>query len=278
MIERLYPESQFFIYDGGLSVESRERLSSFENTVIVDWREQSDFEANVGRLSASIARFESKIKDNPYLYHLYHEVLGFELPYADIIRWNFYTQQKPLSILDLTNRVEGNIVWIDDDAVVINRFDEIFDSEFDVGVTLRSKYDERKQGISPLNSGVVFFNTSPKKTRTFVTTWLDVIDRIELTKHREQTALSILVSEEHPQVYDEYYSTANKTVDGTNITIRTFPCRLYNYAAFTGGIDPEANKILHFRGGRTLAEDVNKELIADIRQNDLSNWHRGGLD
>ena len=62
-----------------------------------------------------------------------------------------------------TDRVEGNIIWIDDDAVVINRFDEVFGSEFDIGVTLRSKYDERKQEISPLNAGVLFFNTSSEK-------------------------------------------------------------------------------------------------------------------
>ena len=278
MIERLYPEGQFFVYDAGLDEESRDHLNSFDTTVIVDWREQADFEANRGRWLARLADLESKIEANTYLHHFYHKVFGIEFTYSGIIRWDFYMRQKPLSILDLTSRVDGNIVWLDDDAIVINRFDEIFDHEFDIGVTLRSKYDERKQDISALNAGVLFFNTSSEKIRTFVTGWLDVIERLDLTKHREQIALTTLVREENPEIYQSYYAASDLTIDGLNMTVRTFPCLRYNYAALTGGINPEKNKILHFRGRSTLDEEVNNELVADIRENGLRNWHREGLN
>lgn len=274
-IERLYPEGQFFVYDGGLSEASRERLASFDNTVVVDWKRQSDFEANEGPVLARLARLESKLKDNVYLAHVYHEVLGFDFTYSDVIRWDFYMRQKPRSLLDLTDRVEGNVVWLDDDAIVIERFDELFDHEFDVGVTLRSQYDERKQEISALNAGVLFFNCSSGRIRSFVRAWLNRIDGIDLTKHREQIALTDVVKGGNSQIYTEYYATSEITVGDTNLTVRTFPCRRYNYAALPGGIDPSVNKILHFRGSSTLDHDVNMELIDDVRQNVLADWYRG---
>lgn len=273
-IERLYPEGQFFVYDGGLSEASRERLASFDTTVVVDWRHEADYAAQEGALAAHLADVESKIRDNTYLAHLYEEVLGFDFTYSEVERWNFYMRQKPRSILDLTDRVAGNIVWLDDDAIVANRFDEVFDVEFDVGVTLRSQYDQVKEGLSALNAGVLFFNTSSDAIRAFVTTWLQTIDEMELTKHREQDALSKLVRKADPQLYDEYYAAGDLTVDGTDLTVRTFPCHRYNFRNFKGGIEPDVNKIFHFHGGSTLTKDFNRDLIADIRDDQLSNWYR----
>lgn len=273
-IERLYPESQFFIYDGGLSAASRDRLASFDSTTVVDWRREADYAAQEGELAARLAELEAKVRDNTYLAHLYKEVLGLDFTYSEVERWNFYMRQKPRSILDLTDRVAGNIVWLDDDAVVANRFDEVFDLEFDIGVTVRSEYDQRKEQLSALNAGVIFFDTSADAIAAFVRTWLETIDGMALTKHREQDALSKLVRQEDPGLYDEYYAASDISVDGTDLTVRTFPCLRYNFRNFKGGIDPDVNKIFHFHGSSTLTNDYNRELIADIRDDRLSNWYR----
>lgn len=274
MIERLYPNSTFFIYDGGLDKESREGLSSISNTKIIGWKEEADFSSNIGSTEDILAKLETKIKENTYFDHILRKVFKYDYKYSDIIRWDFYMRQKPLSILDLTYKVDGNIFWMDDDAVIISRIDNMFDYEFDIGVTIVSDYSIRRYGGSPVNAGVLVFNTSSNVIQKFVNRWLKTIDSFELSTHREQNAIESILLESNEDIFNEYYNSGTITIDSSEIKIRVFPRRIYNHSHFINGIYPSENKILHLKGNAPEL-DVNKELVNDIIDEKIDNWNRG---
>jgi hypothetical protein len=275
MIETYYPESKFYIYDGGLSKRSKTRLDSFDVVEVVDWQENSNFSLNNGCIKDKISKIEVLAKNNTYTNHIINNLIGYEYYFLDYVKWNFFMKQKPLSILDLCRKGKKNIVWMDDDVILINKFDEIYDHSFDIGVTLRSKYDEKRaSGIGSVNAGVLFFNTSSKNIQNFVGKWLNLIEQSTLTKNLEQEMLEKLISHSSPEFTCECYNKNCIKLSEEKLSIQTFPCKKYNHMYLKYGINPEINKILHFKGGR-LDYDVNKEMINDIYNGDLDDWYRG---
>ena len=273
MISKLYPESEFYVYDGGLSQSTKDKLSDHTNTNIIDWKKQADFSRNFGTFQDILTQIESKIKSNNYTDFLVGKLLDYDYTHKDITQFDFYVRQKPNSILDLTRRVDGPIIWMDDDAIIINHIDKVLQHEFDVGVTVRSKYASKYQPYSPVNSGVIIFNTNSISTRKFTEKWLDVIENSELSKFREQNAVEHILRESNENIFDSYYNIGNIKVRSTQLKAITLPCYKYNHFVFNYGINPSKNKILHFKSDY-LDKDVNKELLDDIMSGDLSEWQR----
>lgn len=292
-INELYPEANYYIYDGGLDVDTsntlsyvdntkldgdtRKELSSLDNTTIIDWREKGDFEYEVGTIDALITRLELYMTKYKYIYRLLSDIFNYKFNYKDEYertKLDFYMRQKPLTILDLTTRVDGNIFWLDDDAVIIDSVDSILEYEFDVGVTARSLYNERTNDIAPLNAGVLIFNSSSEKIKLFVRNWIDKIYERGVSKLREQNAIAQLITESNNEIFDEYYSTGTLKLGTETIRTRVFPCSQYNYSYIDDGINPDAHKILHFKGG-AINEEYNKDLIRDIKNDRLADWYRG---
>lgn len=265
-LDRLYPRSTFYIYDGGLSEESKDTLQSFDTTELVDWREESKF----NRLKNTPAEIEAKIKNNKYLSHLVQDILSIDLTYVTARR-DFFVCQKPRSILDVAKTVSGNLVWLDADVILINRIDEIFDLEFDVGATARSKLEELSSAYGPVNSGVLFFKTSSENIKSFTREWLQAIERRELAPNREQEAVADLFKQSNERIFDEYYKTGELNASGASIQTRVFPCDRYNHYNFEYGVHPDQNKILHFKAGKS---ERWKAMVEDIQKGDLSQWSR----
>jgi len=265
-LEKLYPNSTFYIYDGGLTEETRETLRSFDTTELVDWREESRF----SRLKNVPAEIESKIKNDKYLNHLAREVLSVNLKYVTARR-DFLVRQKPRSILDVTESISENLVWLDADVVLINRINEVFDLEFDVGATARSRLEEMSSAYGPINSGVLFFKTDSETIESFTREWLQTIERRELAPNREQEAVADLFERSNEQIFDEYYEIGNLDLSGTSIRTRTFPCDRYNHYNFEYGVHPDQNQILHFKADKS---EQWRAMIDDIREGDLSQWSR----
>jgi len=124
-------------------------------------------------------------------------------------------------------RGETHLVWLDADAFLQDRIDEVFTDDYDVGVTERpareiEMYRENPK-VGRINSGVIFFRCS-KELFPFLDEW----ECRALKYNLEQQALNELASE-------------------NSLRFKMFPCRTYNNYLFDGRGTP---KVVHYKGNR----------------------------
>jgi len=167
-------------------------------------------------------------------------------------------------------RVTGKLVWIDADVIPINTIDEVFERDFDVAITARSKLEETHSAYGAVNSGVLFFNTNSETIRRFVDAWTAQIESMPLAPNREQEAVMELFREAG-ESFEQYFHTIDLELGPGKITGVVLPCLAYNHYNFEAGVNPAENKILHFKAGKS---EANREVIEDIRKGKLSKWTR----
>lgn len=134
------------------------------------------------------------------------------------------------------------IVYLDGDALLYKRIDEVHEASYDIGVTLRSRfemesqwYKDHKEIVKYVNAGVIFFNPTPR-TFQFIEMWKKRTGEVG----NDQQALNELVcSDEYPGV--------NSIAELNGIKIKYFPCEIYNNYYFNEGL-VKGMKILHFKG------------------------------
>lgn len=284
-IEGLYPNSDFYVYvgeyDNGLSQEAESKIKSFNNTHIINWQEVGEhYQGN--DLIKSIFQ---KLKENTYTNHFVRKLFGYDFDYLEVLssaEIDFFMRQKPAIISDLSERVSGNIFYLDADVVLINRIDELFDFDFDVAGTVRSKYEEKwrnyQERLAPakINAGVIVFNTKSKHIREFVDLWVENINAMKMSYIREQQALSKLFQSSNELIFDQYYNTGCLELRSGAIRTIILPCQIYNHFNLKSGINPNRNRIVHLKGGRRDSK-LNKQLIIDVVNDNLQDWHRGEI-
>lgn len=255
-VRKLYSGSQFFIYDWGFSKEQLEKLRLIKNVIVIPW--------------------QMKIRYTPLKKFIPPEKISLKVKCKFLIKKVFFRRrflkqqrilfiftQKPLCILDCINRSVGRLVFLDADAFLINKIDEVFTHDFDIGVTLRRlkelRFIDKEGQCMVLNSGVMFFNSDTSKLELFIKMWNQ---EIEKTRDYliEQTALTHLIQKTRKDVYNGYYKTGILNADKKIIKIIVLPCEIYNYNWIEEGIDLEEVKVLHFKGGRHT-EDKFHELV-----------------
>lgn len=159
--------------------------------------------------------------------------------------------QKPFCLLDCLERCQSRLVYLDGDAFLVSDIERLLEKNFDIGVTLRRKHEIRRgrNNCQVLNAGVLFFNGSPDRTRAFLNAW---IEKMKMTHEYliEQTALTRLIAESNPQIFDDYYNQGAVIREGDSIQVITLPCDRYNFNWIEEGIDLEKTKVVHFKGGR----------------------------
>lgn len=264
-IEKLYPTAHAVVYDWGLTDAQVNRLRRFSTThVVTDWRSRFTdvpsarivarqcLETADGRpIGRRSARDTARYLVKKYvLFDREH----WETPAARIARHarkEYLLAQKPYCMLDCVRRFAGQLVALDADAMLVSRIDELFQGEFDIGVTLRRPHEIslRVNACHVLNSGVVVFAGPSALTVAFLEAW---IDTMQDTHERliEQTALTRLVQRADPDIYSAYYTTGTLTLDGLPVRVRVLPCDTYNFNWIEEGVDVRQNKILHFKGAR----------------------------
>lgn len=130
---------------------------------------------------------------------------------------------KPLILLDALDSIEPDdfLVWLDSDANVLGKIDEITESDYDIGVTFRK---------NSINAGVVFVRHT-ETAKKFLKSWAEKV------RKSDQEALNSLCP-----VFEE---ELNKVVMRHETKIKVFPCKVYNNFFFNKPQDDA--KIIHYK-------------------------------
>jgi len=173
-----------------------------------------------------------KVGYEPVIYDL--GGLGFGKPFKGRVSPQVGAKipSKPGMIMDALMDIEFGdyVAWIDADAIVLDRFDEIM-QDYDIGVTVRQP--KQKENSLPINAGIVFVRKTNQAIK-FVEEWIalcetGVSDQQELNKLCQVTT-----------------KDTNTTVTRNNTNIKVFECRIYNNFYFAKKTVPHA-KIKHYK-------------------------------
>lgn len=180
--------------------------------------------------------------------------------------------QKAACAADCIGKTKSNFVFLDADAFVWQGLDEVFEGEFDVGLTLR-RLSDIKIGLDPgirakvstpynaINAGVIFFRNNTA-TQEFIKRWLQ---QIQVCDHYmiEQTALSELCIEADRSMFGSYYREAPLVLDGASPVLKIFPCERYNNTYMGSHLDIDSDTVIaHFKG--SLHQEKYMEKIEEI--------------
>ncbi|MFX1394858.1 MAG: hypothetical protein ACFFAH_14960 [Promethearchaeota archaeon] len=116
---KFYPDSRLFIYDWGFTPSQRKKINSYSNTTLIDWANKIDRTSGYRNLKRS-----------------YEDSVFIEVNFEKV---DYLMNQKPVCILDCAKRIKENLIYFDGDAIIINPIDEIFEDNFDIGITITSK-------------------------------------------------------------------------------------------------------------------------------------------
>lgn len=203
-ISKFYPISTFYIYDWGFTTNQKKLLNEYGIRKIVDWKDKLDLEGGYKKI---ISEYE-----------------GYR-PLRDVRKNEYLYIQKPVCILDCAKKIEENLIYIDADAFLINDINEIFEQDFDIGVTLNDSKDieqTKRIGIyAPLNAGIIFFKTSSALIQLFAQEWLK---KIKKTKRVwiEQSALALLISRNNPSFFEKSYNEGKIFLSNKTLKTKTF--------------------------------------------------------
>jgi len=255
-----HPDASMYIYDWGLAEPDRHSLQQYEQVNLIDWQSEMDY--NVGLDESIRLRLEESLKENKYTNFVLRNQLNYE--YHAVSRRNEYLySQKPHCIRDCATRIDGDLVFLDGDAVLANDIDEVMNDDFDIGVTLRPQKEieaARERGnFHVLNAGVIYFPCPAKKITAFVNEWISRMSELECDLY-EQTALTQLVQTADIDIYDDYYNTGTLNIDGFDITVKVLPTAKYNYYKIEDGVNPNDNRVLHFKNKRFEMHELDNVL------------------
>ncbi|MFC1926555.1 hypothetical protein ACFLWV_02260 [Chloroflexota bacterium] len=277
-IKRFYPDSKLYIYDWGFTAEQAKKLSDNGNTEVIDWKDKLKFEDVRERfLNIELeANFDHK-KDWKYYVKRYvlndaDFVATREKRIENRARREYLLCQKPKCFLDCAKYIKNGITFLDGDAFLVNKIDELLEEDFDIGVTLRRAGEiERAKVmnvIRNLNSGVIFFKLDSRRMQIFIERWLKLIEERN-DSLLEQTALDILVQEIGDNIYDKLYNTGYLELDKEQrVKIKILPCEKYNYNWVESGYDIKNNKILHLKSGRMSKNRYIRRLKKELMLQD----------
>jgi len=241
-----YPDSTFILYDWGFEPEQKKKLLQFPSVTLINWTDRLVEANRVFRRDKGIKHFlKAKVLRHPDVRRPLNE-------------WQreFLLDEKCYCILDACIRGEDSFLFLDADAFLVNRIDELISTRNDVMITLRPLHEieeARKRGSRhDINSGVIFFNKDKIKTLTFIIEWIKEMNILNLQRHplSEQTALSNLVLRGNIDSYSEGKGDVDIPIGDLIVTCGIVSTDTYNYNSIEDGFDPEKNRILHLKSGR----------------------------
>ena len=229
---KFYPSCNFFIYDWGLTPPQKRKLKSYPISRLIDWYDKIDWEFGYKKIK-NIDGLPPHLKRNKDLLYLLN--------------------QKPVCMLDCAKRIKENLIYFDGDAILINPIDEIFEDNYDIGITildedlLNRSFEDleilKKYMMGDINSGVIFFKSSSKYIQLFIQEWLN---EIEISKRPDHFSLINLIKDRVKDIFKKSYNIRKITLSNTEFKIKAFPASIYNYFRIYDGYDDKKVKFLHF--------------------------------
>jgi hypothetical protein len=139
---------------------------------------------------------------------------------------------KPHIILDALDSVNDNeyLVWLDADALIIDRIDEI-QEDYDIAVTVRQP--KAVENMLPINAGIVFVKKTPAAVE-FLKKWIELCD-VDVSDQPPLNKLSSVVC-----------ADIGLTVIRDGVRIKVYPCATYNNFYFAKK-DKPGIKIKHYK-------------------------------
>jgi hypothetical protein len=256
-IKRLYPKSKFIIGDAGLTEDQRNSLKKFANVEIISWIRNENLQKYY--LTPRRAFFEKLFrlkKINKFFKILLNRLFPNEGIKSCVFKHIAFS--KPFFIIKAISYLEeGNLVLLDGDSVLIKRIDEVFEDDFDIGVTLRRKEKLTKKSydkFEAVNAGILFLKCDNKIKLKFLSEWSEkmLIDIANKEGLADQSSLNRMVFRHYP--------------NRERFKFKKFDGGTYNRNHFEGGIMP-SYKILHFKGKDKDKYDAQlKELQNNLKK------------
>lgn len=165
--------------------------------------------------------------------------LGFGTPFVGRVsdEPNAKIPCKPRIILEALKKVNDGdyVVWLDADALIQARIDEI-KIDYDVAVTVRAP--KKVEHSLPINAGIVFVRNTPAALK-FVNSWM-VLSEQGTSDQPPLNQLCSVTSKDRDQ-----------TVLRDNVKIKVYKCEVYNnfykQGKIINGVNPSNVKIVHYK-------------------------------
>ncbi|MFZ5759494.1 MAG: putative nucleotide-diphospho-sugar transferase [Thermodesulfobacteriota bacterium] len=148
---------------------------------------------------------------------------------------------KPKMIRLCMEKYNDFVAYLDGDAQLCGRIDEVMTGDYDIGVTLRDREElesdwhrEHMEIVKYVNAGVVFCCPT-EAARKFLVSWEKTTEDVG----NDQMALNKLAC-------PDFYPTVYSILELNGVRIKYFPCNVYNYYYFNEYWSPDS-KILHFK-------------------------------
>lgn len=159
---------------------------------------------------------------------------------------------KPRILLHALEAHDEMVVWLDADAFVVERIDEVDSKDYDIGLTYRYR---KTNGY--VNTGVMFLYPT-KRSKLFIQKWNDALPALEKLSKKEkdrspeQLYLNDMIFEETGR--RTLFKNKIKTIFDTKV--KFFDLHVYNaYKPFSNRsyTDPKGAKIIHCLGGKEIS-------------------------
>ena len=165
--------------------------------------------------------------------------LGFGTPFTGRVtdEPNAKIPCKPRIILEELKKTNDNdyVVWLDADAIIQHRIDEIKE-DYDIGVTVRAP--KSAEHSLPINAGIVFIKKTPAALE-FVNDWMELSEQG--------------VSDQPPlnKLCNVNSKDRDTTVERNGVKIKVYKCEVYNnfykQGKMINGVNPGSVKIVHYK-------------------------------
>jgi len=235
-INRLYPNSKIFICNFGFENKQIEKLKKIKNVQIINWNEKDILKTYFHNSNRAFFDFLFKLKKYKLLRILLNRL--FINKGTERIIFKYFSVSKSLILFKVVNRLNNDyLVFLDGDAILLDKIDEVFDNDFEIGVTSKL-VDKKTHDFHSINGGVMFFKCDDKRKIIFLSEWVGMTLIDELNKpnsphnYPDQMSLNKMVF--------NYYPNKN------NFKFMQFEKDIYNWTKPERGI--KGKKIIHYKG------------------------------
>ena len=274
---KLHPECSFVIYDWGFTEGEKEFLQGKAGARVIDW--QCNFKDNPIPPASLTTRITSTLFSAA---PLKVKLMLIKATISDMAKngqkgKEWLLAQKPYSLLDWSNRnPEGTILFLDGDAFLMAKIDEIWSEQSELAVTVRrnNEINFSYGHCQVINTGVIAFSGTTETRQKIIQSWINTMQG-KFEYLAEQSAMTRMVFN-HEQAVKQNSVKQFDTQSGV-YSARILDCDTYNYNWIEEGVDPIKNKIVHFKGGRHSGErfwDLAKSLGLEKDLHEISKWHR----